>query len=445
MQLVGTTDRCGPSSAAGATAGSTAPRTSGRPTAPPSARRCPTEQPGGWALVHERWPDLATRELIMRNYLGGPERAAYDRPSAARAAPVAARPDRGEGRGAPVPLGPRRTPDVPGRAAHRQRRGRPPAGDRRARPGAAAVDDFGGAPRRGGGGDRRTVRAVRHRRRGGRRPRRQSTVDAHCGAAERALLREPARQIRTRWFTRFWAAKEAVAKAARHRPARRTPRLRGRRGRAGRLTVRVAGRDHRVCCARDRANPPGAAGAPLRRRLDTRRRPQGDNAANEHRPTTASPVTRRGAPCSPTSPQCCASCWRSTASTTLRSPWTTTFHDDLELESIDLVALAGQLREHYGEPRQLRDVHRRARPRRDHRADRRRARPSTSSRPCRRERREPDPHRRAGRARPAAHPATRRSTGTRRSWCASTACSPTAWPATTSRSARPSRHAGSRC
>ncbi|MGW5721155.1 acyl carrier protein [Amycolatopsis sp. NPDC003865] len=27
----------------------------------------------------------------------------------------------------------------------------------------------------------------------------------------------------------------------------------------------------------------------------------------------------------------------------------TTFHDDLELESVDLVALSGQLREHYGE------------------------------------------------------------------------------------------------
>jgi acyl carrier protein len=28
----------------------------------------------------------------------------------------------------------------------------------------------------------------------------------------------------------------------------------------------------------------------------------------------------------------------------------TTFHEDLELESIDLVVLAGRLREHYGEP-----------------------------------------------------------------------------------------------
>ncbi|MFF9912369.1 beta-ketoacyl synthase N-terminal-like domain-containing protein [Streptomyces sp. NPDC013457] len=34
-------------------------------------------RPGGWSLVFERWPDLASRELIMRNALGGPERSAY--------------------------------------------------------------------------------------------------------------------------------------------------------------------------------------------------------------------------------------------------------------------------------------------------------------------------------------------------------------------------------
>lgn len=34
-------------------------------------------RPGGWALVHERWPDLASRELIMRNSLAGVERVRY--------------------------------------------------------------------------------------------------------------------------------------------------------------------------------------------------------------------------------------------------------------------------------------------------------------------------------------------------------------------------------
>lgn len=35
------------------------------------------ERPGGWALVREQWPDLATRDLIMRNVLAGEERQAY--------------------------------------------------------------------------------------------------------------------------------------------------------------------------------------------------------------------------------------------------------------------------------------------------------------------------------------------------------------------------------
>ncbi|WP_372515701.1 beta-ketoacyl synthase N-terminal-like domain-containing protein [Streptantibioticus ferralitis] len=36
-------------------------------------------QPGGWVLLHERWPDLASRDLIMRNHLGGAERTEYER------------------------------------------------------------------------------------------------------------------------------------------------------------------------------------------------------------------------------------------------------------------------------------------------------------------------------------------------------------------------------
>ncbi|MFI9270967.1 beta-ketoacyl synthase N-terminal-like domain-containing protein [Kitasatospora sp. NPDC052896] len=36
-------------------------------------------QPDGWVLLHERWPDLASRDLIMRNHLGSAERARYER------------------------------------------------------------------------------------------------------------------------------------------------------------------------------------------------------------------------------------------------------------------------------------------------------------------------------------------------------------------------------
>ncbi|MEU0673600.1 beta-ketoacyl synthase N-terminal-like domain-containing protein [Streptomyces sp. NPDC006172] len=34
-------------------------------------------RPGGWTLLFERWPDLASRELIMRNSLNGAERSQY--------------------------------------------------------------------------------------------------------------------------------------------------------------------------------------------------------------------------------------------------------------------------------------------------------------------------------------------------------------------------------
>ncbi|MFI6844415.1 beta-ketoacyl synthase N-terminal-like domain-containing protein [Kitasatospora sp. NPDC050467] len=36
-------------------------------------------QPAGWVLLHERWPDLASRDLIMRNHLGAAERDQYAR------------------------------------------------------------------------------------------------------------------------------------------------------------------------------------------------------------------------------------------------------------------------------------------------------------------------------------------------------------------------------
>ncbi|WP_280716856.1 type I polyketide synthase [Kitasatospora sp. MAP5-34] len=40
-----------------------------------------TPEPGGWVLLHERWPDLASRDLIMRNHLGAAERARYEQQS----------------------------------------------------------------------------------------------------------------------------------------------------------------------------------------------------------------------------------------------------------------------------------------------------------------------------------------------------------------------------
>jgi acyl transferase domain-containing protein len=47
----------------------------------PGRNTLSTVEDGGWTRVHERWPDLATRELIMRNQLGSAEREQYDRQS----------------------------------------------------------------------------------------------------------------------------------------------------------------------------------------------------------------------------------------------------------------------------------------------------------------------------------------------------------------------------
>jgi len=47
----------------------------------PGRHTLSTVEDGGWTRVHERWPDLATRELIMRNQLGSGEREQYDRQS----------------------------------------------------------------------------------------------------------------------------------------------------------------------------------------------------------------------------------------------------------------------------------------------------------------------------------------------------------------------------
>ncbi|MEV6824519.1 beta-ketoacyl synthase N-terminal-like domain-containing protein [Amycolatopsis sp. NPDC051102] len=212
------------------------------------------EQPGGWALVHEQWPDLATRELIMRNYLAGPERDAYDRrpPRGRRqwllgriAAKDAVRQflwARGESEmfpaelrigndpaGRPVVTGAygRDLPDLTISVAHRAE-----AGVAIARHGPCGID----------------VEEVA--------PRSQSTVEAALGPGELALFASLPGDPE-RWFARFWTAKEAVAKL-------RGTGLRGEprdfavvAATPDTLTVRVAGHDHRVHCA-DAENPPGA-------------------------------------------------------------------------------------------------------------------------------------------------------------------------------------------
>lgn len=167
------------------------------------------ERPGGWALVREQWPDLATRDLIMRNLLAGSERQLYaEQPPRRKRAwllgRIAAKDavrrmlwQDGEGAifpaelrigndpsGAPVVSGAygRELPALTVSIAHRDT-----LGVAIARPGPCGID----------------VEAVEDRP--------ASTVSAALTDAELALLGAQ----EALWFTRFWAAKEAVAKRLR--------------------------------------------------------------------------------------------------------------------------------------------------------------------------------------------------------------------------------------
>ncbi|MEU0006032.1 beta-ketoacyl synthase N-terminal-like domain-containing protein [Streptomyces sp. NPDC006314] len=175
-------------------------------------------RPGGWALVHERWPDLASRELIMRNSLGGAERAEYAR-----------RPPRGRrqwllgriavkdavrqwlwqhGEGPVFPAEIRVRNDEAGRPYVTGVHGRAlPALDvslaHRGEAGVAIVRPH--TPRPGPGIDIEEV-TVRD----------PATPATALGPAELRLLRARSADgtgPQALWFTRFWAAKEAVAKA----------------------------------------------------------------------------------------------------------------------------------------------------------------------------------------------------------------------------------------
>ncbi|MER7183965.1 beta-ketoacyl synthase N-terminal-like domain-containing protein [Streptomyces hyaluromycini] len=176
-------------------------------------------RPGGWTLLHERWPDLASRELIMRNSLGGAERSEYAaRPPRGRrqwllgriAAKDAVRQwlwQHGEGPVFPAEL-----------LVHNDALGRPyvvgvhgrtlPALDvslaHRAEAAVAIVRPHTPGP--GPGIDLEEVA-----------DRDPAAIQAALGADELRLLHALSEDgpggSRSLWFTRFWAAKEAVAKA----------------------------------------------------------------------------------------------------------------------------------------------------------------------------------------------------------------------------------------
>ncbi|MFJ6081364.1 type I polyketide synthase [Streptomyces sp. NPDC092369] len=175
-------------------------------------------RPGGWSLLHERWPDLASRDLIMRNSLSGAERSQY-----AEHAPRGRRQwllgrialkdavrqwlwDQGEGPVFPAEI--RVHNDDLGRPYVTGLHGRElPALDvslaHRAESAVAIV-----RPHTPGPGPGIDLEEVVERD--------PSTVTTALGPAELRLLHAVCAdtgESEALWFTRFWAAKEAVAKA----------------------------------------------------------------------------------------------------------------------------------------------------------------------------------------------------------------------------------------
>ncbi|MFF8971039.1 beta-ketoacyl synthase N-terminal-like domain-containing protein [Streptomyces sp. NPDC014995] len=175
-------------------------------------------RPGGWSLLHERWPDLASRELIMRNSLGGPERSEY-----AELAPRGRRQwllgriavkdavrrwlwDHGEGPVFPAEL--RVHNDEAGRPYVTGVHGRvlPPLDVSLAHCAEAGVAIV--RPRTPGPGPGIDIEEVTDRT--------PQTLAVALGEAELRLLRRLSAadgDSEALWFTRFWTAKEAVAKA----------------------------------------------------------------------------------------------------------------------------------------------------------------------------------------------------------------------------------------
>jgi phosphopantetheinyl transferase len=214
-------------------------------------------RPGGWLLVHERWPDLASRELIMRNNLGEPERAEYLRqPPRGRRSWLLGRIavkdavrqwlwDSGEGDIFPAELavGNRDTgqPYVTGRYG----RELPPLAVSLAHQHEVGVAIARNAGQRVG----IDVTDVTDRP--------ESTRAIALTQDERALLAEYGDT--ELWFSRFWAAKEAVAKAEGSGLDGAPKRFVVRSATETELTVRVADRDHTVHCA-DVHNPPTLPG-----------------------------------------------------------------------------------------------------------------------------------------------------------------------------------------
>lgn len=185
----------------------------------PERRGLSVARPEGWSLLFDQWPDLASRDLVMRMYLGRQEREEYARrpPRGRRqwllgriAAKDAVRRwlwERGEGEVFPAEITVRNDPSGRPVAAGAHGRRLPPLALSLAHRGEAAVAlvGAGSGPAPGVGIDIEEVAG-----------RGEASAAFALGEGERALLAERCAnsgESPQLWFTRFWAAKEAVAKA----------------------------------------------------------------------------------------------------------------------------------------------------------------------------------------------------------------------------------------
>jgi phosphopantetheinyl transferase len=182
----------------------------------PERNRIAQRQPGGWYLVRDRWPDPATRELFMRRYLSAAERTDYQQrtPRAARqwllgriAVKDAVRQQLWDaGAGPTFPIEVTVSNDSSGRPHVAGPFDDPPQVSL-AHTGSLAAALVGG-PSRCSPGVGIDIEQITHRD--------DRTVAAILTDAECRLLDARCSSVAERpsWVTRFWAAKEAVAKAA---------------------------------------------------------------------------------------------------------------------------------------------------------------------------------------------------------------------------------------
>ncbi|MGH3781359.1 MAG: 4'-phosphopantetheinyl transferase superfamily protein [Pseudonocardiaceae bacterium] len=181
----------------------------------PERNRIAQRQPGGWYLIQDPWPDPATRELFMRRYLSAAEQVDYQRrtPRAARqwllgrvAVKDAVRQwlwDAGAGPVFPAEV------TISNDASGRPRVAGPfdePPEVSLAHAGSLAAALVGG-PDRCPSGVGIDIEQITYRD--------EPTVATILTDAERRLVDAQSSSVaeRASWVTRFWTAKEAVAKA----------------------------------------------------------------------------------------------------------------------------------------------------------------------------------------------------------------------------------------